>query len=196
MEQKDVVEKKPGEIIGTSEGEAGEERLSAEAELAELKDRHLRLYAEFENYRKRVQREKEELIKYGNESLLHDILPVIDTLEMALQHSTESAVEGLVRGVEMTLREFQRVVEKYGLTQIAAVGKPFDPSVHHAMTQVERDDVEDKTVVEEFRKGYLLGDKVIRPSLVAVSKRPCGNSSGKEVPTDIEVPTNTESKEE
>jgi molecular chaperone GrpE len=143
-----------------------------EAELAELKDRYLRLYAEFENYKKRVNKDKEDLVRYCNESILYEILPVIDNLEMALSHATEDVPEGLVKGVEITLREFQRVMEKFGLIPIASKGKPFDPSVHHAMSQVMRSDVEDKTVVEEYRKGYMFGDKVLRPSLVAVSKKP------------------------
>lgn len=172
MEEKEILEKKEGEVLETTEKEVKEEQPSPEAELAELKDRYLRLYAELENYKRRVIKDKEELVKYGNESLLYEILPVIDNLEMALKHSGDSVFDGLVKGVEITLREFRRVTEKFGLTPIEAVGKPFDPSVHHAMTQVERADLNDKTVVEEFRKGYMLSGKVLRPSLVAVSKKP------------------------
>lgn len=195
MGDEEIIEKKEGEILVAPEKEEErgegkkEEKPSLEVELSELKDRYLRLYAEFENYKKRVQREKEDLIKYGNEALLYEILPVIDNLEMALKHSTNNISEGLVRGVEITLREFQRVTEKFGLTSISAMGKPFDPSVHHAMSQVERADVDDKTVVEEFRKGYKLGDKVLRPSLVAVSKRPSAE-------TETEIEITRESKEE
>jgi len=163
-EKEETMEAKPAE-------DTGEKKPSADNDLAELRDRYLRLYAEFENYKKRVQKDKEELVKYGNEALLYEMLPVIDNLEMALRHSGNSVNEGLVKGVEITLREFQRVTEKFGLTAIPAVGRPFDPSVHHAMCQVDRSDLEDKTVVEEFRKGYLLADKVLRPSLVSVSKR-------------------------
>ncbi|MEK7196124.1 MAG: nucleotide exchange factor GrpE, partial [Nitrospirota bacterium] len=78
----------------------------------------------------------------------------------------------LVQGVEITLREFLKVIDKFGLIPIIAINRIFDPSLHHAMTQVERDDVDENTVVEEFRKGYMLRDKVLRPSLVAVSKKP------------------------
>lgn len=146
------------------------ERLATE--LQELNDKYLRLYAEFENYKKRVNRDKEELVKYGNESLIYELLPVIDNLDMALKHSTDDASSGLVQGVELTLKELQRTLEKFGLTPIEATGRPFDPLVHHAMTLVERDDMEEKIVVEEFRKGYMFRDKVLRPSLVAVSKKP------------------------
>ena len=176
-------EESPEQVGGT--GERTEEAADPEAQLAELKDKYLRLYAEFENYKKRMNKDKEELVKYCNESILYEILPVIDNLEMALSHAAGERSGGLVKGVEITLREFQRVMEKFGLIPIAAAGRPFDPSVHHAMSQVMRSDVEDKTVVEEFRKGYLFGGKVLRPSLVAVSKKPDGEK-------EIEITKETE----
>lgn len=144
------------------------------AELAEMKDKHLRLYAEFENYKKKSLKDKEELLRYCNESLIYDLLPVIDTLEMAIKHSNESNIDraqSLTQGVENTLREFLRVLEKSGLKPIEAAGKPFDPACHHAMSQVEGVEYKDNFVVEEFRKGYYFNNKVIRPSLVAVSKK-------------------------
>ncbi len=143
-----------------------------EEELGQEKDRYLRLYAEFDNYKKRVARDREELIKYGNESLLYELLPVIDNLEMAMKHSSNDTSAGLAQGVEITLKEFLRVIDKFGLSPIDASGKMFDPSLHHAMTQVERDDIDENMVVEEFRKGYMFREKVLRPSLVAVSKKP------------------------
>ena len=146
------------------------ERLTAQ--LQEINDKYVRLYAEFENYKKRVNKDKEELIKYGNENLLYELLPVIDNLEMALKHASNNVSSGLVQGVEITLKELNKTLEKFGLIAIDADGKPFDPLIHHAMMQVERDDVEENTVVEELRKGYMLKDKVLRPALVAVSKNP------------------------
>lgn len=141
-------------------------------ELQSMNDKYVRLYAEFENYKKRVQKDKAELVKYGNESLLYELLPVVDNLEMALQHSSDAVSSGIVQGVEITLKELRRVLEKFGLTEIEAEGKLFDPAVHHAMSHVERDDIDENTVVEEYRKGYKLQDKVLRPSFVAVSKKP------------------------
>ncbi len=138
----------------------------------ELKERYLRIYAEFENYKKMVAREREEILRYSNESLINAIIPSIDNLEMALKHIPEGANDGLVKGVELTLKEILRVLERAGLTQIDSLNKTFDPRYHEAMSMVERDDVEPMTVVEEFRKGYMYRDKVLRPSLVAVSKRP------------------------
>jgi len=160
------------------------EREQLLAELQEINAKYLRLYAEFDNYKKRVSKDKEELIKYGNESLLYEILPFIDHLEMALKHASNEVSSGLVQGVEITLRDLRKTLEKFGLTAIEADGKPFDPVVHHAMSQVERNDTEDNTVVEEFRRGYMLRDKVLRPALVAVSKKTV-KSEGQEEETEI-----------
>jgi len=145
------------------------------AELAEANDKYLRLYADFENFRKKVAKDKEELVKYANESLIFELLTVIDNLEMALKHAKENtsgdAIESLVTGVDNTLRGLIKMLEKFGLTPIDAKGQAFDPRFHHAMSQVERDDVDAGMVVEEFRKGYQYKDKVLRPSLVSVSKK-------------------------
>ena len=173
--------------VNTEEGEAksGEgavqaavdEKDSLNAQLQELNDRYVRLYAEFENYKKRVSKDKEEIIKYGNESLLYELLPVIDHLEMALKHASDEVSSGLIKGVEITLKELKKTLDKFGLSEIEAAGKSFDPAVHHAMSQVERDDIGDNLVVEEFRRGYRLKDKVLRPSLVSVSKKSGGQES-------------------
>lgn len=140
--------------------------------IEELNNKYLRLYAEFDNYKKRVNKDKEELVKYGNESLIYELLPIIDSLELALKHAQEEAQAGIVQGVEMTLKELQRTLEKFGVSRIGAAGKKFDPSIHHAMTQVEREDIEEKMVAEDLRTGYLFRDKVLRPSLVSVSVKP------------------------
>jgi molecular chaperone GrpE len=156
--------------------ESGDEEQPAAAtktaETDELNNKYLRLYADFENYRKRVNKDKEDLIRYGNESLLYELLPCIDNLELAMKHTSGDVNSGLVQGVEVTLKELQRTLEKFGLTRIAATGMPFDPSVHHAMSQVERQDMPEKMVAEEFRAGYRYRDKVLRPSLVSVSIKP------------------------
>ncbi|BCB97185.1 protein GrpE [Dissulfurispira thermophila] len=173
MEGMEEEVKKTEEISVSSEIEdkTAEAVDAMQAELTEAKDKYLRLYAEFENYKKKVQKDREELIKYSNESLIYELLPALDNLEMALRHSVEANSESLIKGVENTFRELVRILEKFGLKSIDAIGKPFDPAYHHAMSQVERDDVESNTVVEEFRKGYLYNEKVLRPSLVAVSKK-------------------------
>jgi len=153
---------------------------SGEKNAQETSDKYVRLYADFENYRKRVNKDKEDLIRYGNESLIYELLPALDSLDLALKHASGADRSGLVQGVEMTLKELLRTLEKFGLTRIEAAGKPFDPALHHAMIQVEREDIDEKMVAEEMRPGYLYRDKVLRPSLVAVSVKPAKNAVGQE----------------
>ena len=142
-------------------------------ETAELKDKYLRLYADFENYKRLSAKNKVELIKYSNEELVRELLSVIDHLELALQHSSNNEASlALAEGVQMTLKELKTTLEKFGLITIEALGKPFDPFFHHAISQVESEESDEDTVVSEFRKGYMLKDKVLRASLVGVSKKP------------------------
>ena len=152
-----------------------------------LNNKYLRLYAEFDNYKKRVNKDKEELVKYGNESLIYELLPILDSLELALKHAQEESQAGIVQGVEMTLKELQRTLEKFGVSKIEAAGKKFDPSIHHAMSQMEREDIEEKMVAEELRTGYLYRDKVLRPSLVSVSVKPQNKSDKTEMEARTEV---------
>jgi molecular chaperone GrpE len=162
--------------------------------IAEANDKYLRLYADFENYKKIAARNKEELLKYANEELISEILTVIDHLELALQHSTESdASNALAEGVNLTLKELRNVLEKHGLISIDALGKPFDPSVHHAMSQVEAEGTDDNTVVKEFRKGYMLKSRLLRAALVAVSKKET-ESEDKESDNDEEDAVTTDKK--
>ncbi len=140
--------------------------------LEEANDKYLRLYADFENYKKITARNKEELLKYANEDLITEILTVIDHLELALQHSTEGdASNALAEGVNLTLKELRNILEKHGLISIDALGKPFDPSLHHAISQIEAEGTDDDTVVKEFRKGYMLKSRLLRATLVGVSKK-------------------------
>jgi molecular chaperone GrpE len=162
----DFLEKEDSE----DKSDGDEELKKLEDELKLQKDKYLRLYAEFENYKKRVHKDKEDILSYGNESLLYELLPVIDNLELALKHATAETA-GLAQGVEITLKEFLKVIEKFGVVPVAALGEKFNPELHHAMTQVQRDDVNENIIVEEYRKGYKMRDKTLRPSLVAVSKK-------------------------
>lgn len=163
------------EVTPEAVAEAAEPAADLAAELAEANNKYLRLYADFDNFRKKVMKDKEELAKYANESLLFELLTFIDNLEMALKHAKENTnsdtVESLVTGVDNTLRGLGKMLEKFGLTPIEAAGQAFDPTYHHAMSQVERNDLESGMVVEEFRKGYQYKDKVLRPTLVSVSKK-------------------------
>lgn len=156
-------------VTDSPEEEAEPQEPAVSSAADELNSKYLRLYADFDNYRKRVNKDKEDLVRYGNESLLYELLPAIDNLELALKHASGEVNSGLVQGVEVTLKELQRTLEKFGLVRIEVTGKPFDPAVHHAMSQVERADMDEKMIAEEFRAGYKYREKVLRPSLVAVS---------------------------
>jgi molecular chaperone GrpE len=201
VEEKEKTDSQPVEQEAVTSPAAEESGAQTFEELnrtiEEFNNKYLRLYAEFDNYRKRVNREKEEILKYGNESLLSELLPAIDHLELALKHATGEVNSGLVQGVEMTLKELYRTLEKFGLTRIEAEGKCFDPSVHHAMVQVEREDMDEKMVAEEMRTGYRYRDKVLRPSLVAVTAKPPkkGPESGNEEQRAI-AEENRENREE
>jgi molecular chaperone GrpE len=141
--------------------------------LAELNDKYVRLYADFENFKKLTARNRKELLQYSNEAVMRDLLTVIDHLELALQHSPGNAdSESLSQGVDMTFKELISILQKHGLSHINALNRPFDPNVHHAMSQIESEDVEENTVIEEFRKGYMYKDRVLRAALVGVSKKP------------------------
>ncbi len=152
-----------------SGGEDPEELIKS---LEEANNKYVRLYADFENYKKISARNKEDLLKYANEELISDILTVIDHLELALQHASgDETSSSLAEGVELTLKELMNVLEKQGLKVIESLGKPFDPAMHHAMSQIESEDADENTVVKEFRKGYMLKDRVIRASMVGVAAR-------------------------
>ena len=145
------------------------EKKSQEAQ--ELMDKYLRTYAELENFKKRVVKDQAEWIKYANEGLLRELLPVTDNLERALGHAKSvPELSQWVAGIALTVKQFEEILAKFGVTAIQTLGLPFDPSVHQAMLQVERE-VEEGTVVEELQKGYFLHDRVLRPALVAVAKK-------------------------
>ena len=142
-----------------------------EKEAKENYDRLLRAVADLENYKKRAAREKEEWVKFANEDLIKAILPAIDNLERAVNHSEKVVdVQGLVEGVKLTIQQLLQALGKFGLSSVESVGKPFDPAVHEAMLVVQTDECEPNHVVQEFQKGYLLNDRLIRPATVSVSK--------------------------
>ena len=143
-----------------------------EAELSEAQEKVLRTAADAENFKKRLQREKEEQTRYANESFMRELLAVIDNIERALEHSgAESDQGGLFEGLNMTLKGFLDTMTRFGCTQIEAVGKPFDPNFHEAVSQEESADHEPNTVLNELQKGYMLKERLLRPAMVLVSKR-------------------------
>jgi molecular chaperone GrpE len=134
-------------------------------------DRLLRERADLENFKKRAAREREEVARHGNEAMVRDLLPMIDNLERAIDHaSTGDNGQSLVDGVRLVLNGILDVLERHGVTRIAALGERFDPARHEAMEQVESDDHEPNTVVREHQRGYKLHDRLIRAALVGVSK--------------------------
>src|SRR4029453_14264066 len=152
----------------------------AEPDLEELKrqlgdkqDRLLRALAETENLRRRAQRDREDYVKYANETLLRDLIPVLDNLDRALAAAREAGGAGtVVEGVELIQRELLRVLERSGLARYSAVGQRFDPARHEAIARVVSGEAAPDTVVHETAPGYLLHGRVLRPALVAVAAAP------------------------
>ena len=143
-----------------------------EDKLSEAQERVLRTAADAENFKKRLQREKEEQTRYANESFMRELLPVIDNLERALEHSEAGADQGgLLEGLNMTLKGLLDTLTRFGCTPVEAAGKPFDPNFHEAVSQEESTDHEPNTVLRELQKGYMLKERLLRPAMVLVSKR-------------------------
>lgn len=152
---------------------AGDDAEWLRAELAAIQERHLRLQAEFENFRKRQQRDREELNRRAKERVLGELPGIVDNLERALRHAgaADAAPGSLAQGVELVCKQLQDVLTRFGAEPISALGAMFDPRLHEAMARIETaGDPPDGTVIEEYRRGYLLDGKVLRPALVAVAK--------------------------
>jgi len=144
-----------------------------EKELREHHDRLLRVAADFDNYKKRAAKEREEWAKFANEDLIKSVLPFVDNLERAVNHSEKTEdIQGLIEGIKLTLQQVLQTLNRFGVSPIESLGKPFDPAIHEAMLVVETDQHEPNRVVEEFQKGYLLKDRLLRPATVSVSKYP------------------------
>lgn len=151
---------------------------SKETELQAMNDKYLRLAAEFENYKRRAQRDQGDTVRFANEKLLKDLIPTVDNLERALQCSKEqSDNEGFLQGVELTYKQFLDTLEKCGVTQVTSVGDPFDPAKHQAVGQVESSTIPENCVVDEYQKGYFLQDRILRPAMVTVAKAATSDDS-------------------
>lgn len=169
------------------------------SEYDKLWDKHLRVCADFDNARKRWDREKQELIKFANVSLIKNLLTITDELEHALRAIKEdSQCRKIVEGVELTYNNLRNVLGREGLKVIDAKGKKFDPHIHEIVGQVENNDVEEHTVVEEIQKGYLLGDSLLRTSKVVISvpKAHSGESGGNKEDKEDTAGDIAESREE
>ncbi|NNG00500.1 MAG: nucleotide exchange factor GrpE [Desulfobacteraceae bacterium] len=157
----------------TDDGDSIEQKLeTAQNEARENYDRLLRVSAEFENYKKRTNREVSDFKRYANESLIRDLLSVVDNLERAIESAKQDISEegALVEGVEMTLSEVVKIFEKHSVKPIESLGEEFDPCFHQAMMQEEVTDKPNNIVLKELQKGYLIHDRLLRPAMVVVSK--------------------------
>jgi molecular chaperone GrpE len=138
------------------------------------------MQADFENYRKRVDRQIEEAKRTSNERLVMDLLEVMDELELAVSNGKACESATITEGVEMTLKKLRKILEAEGVKPIESVGKKFDPDLYSVICTAPREDVEESTVLEELRKGYIMNGKVIRPSMVKISIRNSGSKNNKE----------------
>ena len=147
------------EVAGTTEGE-----------IEALKDRLLRTVAESENIRRRASRDVESAHKYANEKLLEDLLPVLDSLEKALELPNQSDdAKAVLEGIEISLRMFRETLERRGVAIVDPIGEPFDPSKHEALAMVPNEEAEPNSIIEVVQKGYLLNERVVRAARVVVS---------------------------
>ncbi len=179
--KQEAVEASAFEGVGAEESQGADERIkqleealaAKEAEAKANWDKFVRERADLENYRKRTQKEKEELLKYGNESLIEEILPVLDNMERALNHASEETQAAVIEGVKLTQGMLRAALKKFGVVPIeVARGAAFDPALHHAMHQVESEELAPNTIAEVFQQGYLLNDRLLRAALVSVAIAP------------------------
>lgn len=141
---------------------------AASKEEEELNTRYLRLAADFQNFRKRVEKEKGDIFAYANEKLVVELLDVIDNFERALEHSSEK--ESFAEGMNMIFKQLKGVLEKSGVEEMSAIGEPFDPNFHHAVLTENSAEYDSGKVTQVLQKGYLLNKKVIRPAMVKVAE--------------------------
>jgi molecular chaperone GrpE len=162
------------------EGDQGELLLQLEEKTQEAKENYeriLRLAAELENLKKRQEKERTDLVMYANESIIKELLPVVDSLEMALSHGRQQEnPPALMEGIENVLKGFQAALAKFGVSPINARGEKFDPAFHNAVMQQESSEAEDQTIIQELQKGYLLNNRLLRPTMVVVARKPSTES--------------------
>jgi len=144
----------------------------AESELAETRERHLRLAADFDNFRKRARQEQLDTIQHASGALVERLLPILDDLQRVLEHAPEDVDGSWLKGLELTVANLERVLAEQGVTPIDAVGEAFDPKLHEAIGTVESEEHPEDTVLAELRRGYRHHDRVVRPALVKVARQP------------------------
>jgi molecular chaperone GrpE len=169
--EKSNSEEEKKNVAGDPLEEIQSELETAKQEAKEAYDRFLRVSAEFENYKKRSTREMDDFRKYSNQSLIKEMLAVVDNLERALNSSNgnSSIDKCMADGVNLTLKEILKVFEKFNVKPIESIGQPFDPTFHQAMMQEETDEHPENTIITELQKGYMIHDRLLRPSMVVVA---------------------------
>ncbi|MBH0203571.1 MAG: nucleotide exchange factor GrpE [Nitrospira sp.] len=167
----------PSPVVDETGSSVQDELASKTEECKALNDRYLRLAAEFENYKRLIQRDQREQIRFGNEQILKELLPVVDNMERAIKSArTTSGDSALVQGVELTLKQLSGILTKFGVQPIETTGQEFDPSAHQAVSYGPSDDVPANKVLDEFQKGYRLHDRILRAAMVSVSSGPANSS--------------------
>ncbi len=142
-------------------------------ESKELREKAARQQAEFDNFRKRLERDKSETVKYANITLLEELLPIIDNFELGLMAAeTATDAKSIAMGMKMVKTQLDKFIQESGVTAIEAIGQPFDPNLHEAVSQQVTEEHPDGTVIEQSRKGYKMGDRLIRPATVVVAQAP------------------------
>jgi molecular chaperone GrpE len=164
----------PGDCPATEDTGLVEELQLALAEKTtkfnELNDKYLRLAAEFDNYKRLAQRDQRDLIRFGNEQLLKELLPVVDNLERAVKAAREGgSSDVLIQGVDLTLKQLTGALTRFHVLPVETVGQPFDPATHQAVASVASEKVPEQHVVDEFQRGYRLHDRTLRAAMVSVS---------------------------
>ena len=164
----------PGDCPATEDTGLVEELQLALAEKTEkfneLNDKYLRLAAEFDNYKRLAQRDQRDQIRFGNEQLLKELLPVVDNLERAVKASKNGgSPDVLIQGVDLTLKQLTAALSRFHVIPVETVGKAFDPATHQAVTSVASEKIPEQHVVDEFQRGYRLHDRILRPAMVSVS---------------------------
>ena len=150
-----------------------DELTSKSEECKAINDKYLRLAAEFENYKRLTQRDQREQIRFGNEQLLKELLPVVDNMERAIKAARANGSDSaLIQGVELTLKQLFGILAKFGVQAIETAGQDFDPSAHQAVSYGPSNDVPANKVLDEFQKGYRLHDRILRAAMVSVSSGP------------------------
>ena len=187
-----------GAVTESSEADAAsDDAVDYQSEALHNKDLYLRALADLENYRKRAQREKEDAIRYANSNLLREMIPVIDNLERAVEHANDGddQDQGLLEGVQMTLEQFRKVLEGFGVKIIESLGQPFNPEFHQAMGEMVTSEHPPHAVAQEMQKAYTLNGRLLRPALVMIARAPEAETEEFDEGADDNEPDSTQENE-